>query len=149
MTLVLRKLLASSTFAIAGALASMSERLKAKIKQQERSESLEEDLDKDYEALDETAEEWSEDEPAEPLSDADRGAIEADITDLDQFTKLATSIEPNAKGKALIKALGIAFRKAAEFGAAEKAIIFTESRRTQNYLLRVRADIPRSAISFA
>src|SRR5205814_3817783 len=51
-TLVLRKLLASSTFAIAGALASISERLKAKIKKVEPAESLEEELDNDYEALD-------------------------------------------------------------------------------------------------
>ena len=59
-----------------------------------------------------------------------------------QFAKLATSIEQNAKGKALVKALAIAFKKAAELGAAEKAIIFTESRRTQSYLLRVLADSP-------
>src|SRR6266511_2621014 len=142
MTLVLRKLLASSTFAIAGALASISARLKAKIKKVEPAESLEEELDKDYEALDETAEEWSEDEPAAAISDADRAAIEAEIADLDQFTRLATSIEKNAKGKALVKALGIAFKKAFELGAAEKAIIFTESRRTQDYLLRVLADSP-------
>src|SRR5437667_3345467 len=77
MTLVLRKLLASSSFAIAGALNSMSKRLKAKIKTQEPAETLEEELDKDYEALDETAEEWNEDEPAEPISDTDRAAIEA------------------------------------------------------------------------
>ena len=63
MTLVLRKLLASSTFAIAGALTTISERLKAKLKKQEPAESLEDELDKDYEALDETAEEWTEDEP--------------------------------------------------------------------------------------
>jgi hypothetical protein len=31
-------------------------------------ESLEEELDQDYEALDETAEEWTEDEIVEPLS---------------------------------------------------------------------------------
>ncbi len=141
MTLVLRKLLASSTFAIAGALASISERLKAKIKKEEPPESLEDELDEDYEALDETSEEWPEDQP-EPVSDADRTAIEAEIADLDQFTRLATSIEQNAKGKALIKALAIAFKKTAELGAAEKAIIFTESRRTQNYLLRVLADSP-------
>ena len=140
MTLVLRKLLASSTFAIAGALNSISERLKAKIKKQEPVESLEEELDKDYEALDETAEEWSENEPAEPISDADRSAIEAEIADLDEFARLATSIEQNAKGKALVKALAIAFEKTTELGAAEKAIIFTESRKTQNYLLRVLGD---------
>jgi adenine-specific DNA-methyltransferase len=140
MTLVLRKLLASSTFAIAGALESISNRLKEKLKKNEPAESLEDELDKDYEALDETAEEWQDDQPDEPLSDADRAALEAEIADLDAFAQLAISITHNAKGKALEKALAIAFAKARELGAEEKAIIFTESRKTQNYLLRVLAD---------
>ena len=142
MTLVLRKLLASSTFAIAGALTSISNRLKAKLRKQEPAESLEDELDRDYEALDETAEEWTEDEPAEMLTEADRKALEQEITDLDGFAQLAASIDHNAKGKALLKALGIAFGKAREIGAAQKAIIFTESRRTQSYLLRLLADSP-------
>jgi adenine-specific DNA-methyltransferase len=140
MTLVLRKLLASSTFAIAGALESISNRLKAKLQKKEPVEPLEDEMDKDYEALDETAEEWSEDEPAEPLSDADRAVIEAEVADLDSFAALAVSISHNAKGNALVKALTIAFAKARELGAAQKAIIFTESRKTQSYLLRVLAD---------
>lgn len=142
MTLVLRKLLASSTFAIAGALTSISTRLKRKLCKQESAESLEEELDQDYEALDETAEEWTDDEPAELLSEDDRKALEQEIAELDAFVALAISIDHNAKGKALLKALGIAFAKAKELGAAEKAIIFTESRRTQNYLLRLLADSP-------
>src|SRR5688572_10823970 len=141
MTLVLRKLLASSTFAIAGALNSISDRLKKKLRKQEPPpEALVDELDQDYEALDETAEEWTEDEPMEIISEADRAAIEAEVADLDAFSQLATSIDHNAKGKALLKALTVAFAKAKELGAAEKAIIFTESRRTQNYLLRVLAD---------
>jgi ERCC4-related helicase len=142
MTLVLRKLLASSTFAIAGALTSISTRLKRKLGKQESAESLEEELDQDYEALDETAEEWADDEPAELLTEEDRKALEQEIAELDAFAALAISIDHNAKGKALLKALGIAFAKAKELGAAEKAIIFTESRRTQNYLLRLLADSP-------
>jgi ERCC4-related helicase len=142
MTLVLRKLLASSTFAIAGALTSISNRLKAQLRDQEPTQSLADELDEDYEALDETAEEWEEAETAEPPSASDRAAIEAEITDLDTFAHLATSIEHNAKGKALLRALSIAFEKARELGAAQKAIIFTESRRTQSYLLRVLADSP-------
>lgn len=140
MTLVLRKLLASSTFAIAGALESISNRLKAKLQKKEPAETLKDELDKDFEALDETAEEWSDDEPTELLSEDDRAAIEAEVADLDRFASLAVSISHNAKGKALIKALAIAFAKARELGAAEKAIIFTESRKTQNYLLRVLGD---------
>lgn len=56
MTLVLRKLLASSTFAIAGALTSISNRLKAKLRKHEVAESLGDELCQDYETLDETAE---------------------------------------------------------------------------------------------
>lgn len=143
MTLVLRKLLASSTFAIAGALNTISERLKKKLVRQQPAETLVEELDQDYEALDETAEELLDEPPMEePLSEADRAALEAEIADLDSFAQLATSIDHNAKGKALLKALGVAFAKARELGAAEKAIIFTESRKTQSYLLRVLADSP-------
>jgi adenine-specific DNA-methyltransferase len=142
MPLVLRKLLASSTFAIAGALTSISNRLKAKLRQQEPARPLEEELDEDYEALDETVEEWSNGESVESLTETDRAAIEQEIADLDAFAALATSIEHNAKGKALLKALDIAFSKAREFGGAEKAIIFTESRRTQDYLLRLLSDSP-------
>lgn len=142
MTLVLRKLLASSTFAIAGALNTISNRLKAKLRKHDATETLGDELDEDYEALDETAEEWEDDEPAEVLSEADRSAIEQEIADLDGFAKLAASIDHNAKGKALLKALRIAFAKAKEIGAEQKAIIFTESRRTQSYLLRLLADSP-------
>ena len=82
MTLVLRKLLASSTFAIAGALTSMSERLKAQLRKHDTQTGLDQELGEDYEALDETAEEWSEDELLEPLTEVDRKAIEAEIADL-------------------------------------------------------------------
>jgi len=146
MILVLRKLLASSTFAIAGALNTISTRLKAKLGKQEPKQSvdeelLEDELSADYEALGETAEEWpEEEEQEEPLSESDRAAIEAEIADLESFASLATSIQQNAKGTALLKALDIAFAKAAALDAEQKAIIFTESRRTQNYLLRLLAD---------
>jgi hypothetical protein len=141
MTLVLLKLLASSTFAIAGALEVVSLRLQVRLKKQE-AQVLEEQLETDYEALDETAEEWSEDETDTALLEGDRNAIEKEIADLDEFRQLAVSIAHNAKGKALLTALDIAFAKAAELGAAQKAVIFTESRRTQSYLLRVLADSP-------
>ncbi len=58
------------------------------------------------------------------------------------FRALAVSITHNAKGAALLTALQTAFAKAEGLGAARKAIVFTESRRTQDYLLRVLADSP-------
>ena len=61
--------------------------------------------------------------------------------ELDGFQKLAVSITHNAKGQALLQALKTAFEKADKIGASRKAIIFTEYRRTQSYLLRVLADL--------
>lgn len=141
MTLVLRKLLASSTFAIAGALSSISNRLQLRLDKSRPSQSLVEELDEDYEALDETAEEWPDDDE-DLISEADQRALESEIIELREFANLATSIEQNAKGRALLKALEVGFAKAREFGADEKAIIFTESRRTQSYLLRLLAESP-------
>ena len=142
MTLVLRKLLASSSFAIAGALASISERLQSRLDKGGRPASLTDTVDEDYEALDETEDEWADEDHVESLSEADLRALETEIAELREFAALATSIEQNAKGRALLTALQVGFAKAREFGAAEKAIIFTESRRTQSYLLRVLADSP-------
>tara|TARA_R110002124_G_scaffold126278_4_gene285818 strand:- start:9223 stop:12087 length:2865 start_codon:yes stop_codon:yes gene_type:complete len=141
MTLVLRKLLASSTFAIAGALETISKRLQKRLDEGRPTQSLVDEIDEDYESLDETAEEWGDDE-IEPLTQADQRALESEIAELREFAELATSIHQNAKGKALLKALSVGFAKARELGADEKAIIFTESRRTQSYLLRVLADSP-------
>lgn len=47
---------------------------------------------------------------------------------------MATSIRDNAKGKALLTALERAFAELERLGAPKKAIIFTESKRTQEYL---------------
>lgn len=139
MTLVLRKLLASSTFAIAGALETLIARLKTKLEKQLPPLSLTEELDQDYEALDETAEEWEDDATDEPLSEADQKALAKEIADLETFRDLAVSITYNAKGKALITALEKAF---AAPQLPQKAIIFTESRKTQDYLMRLLTDSP-------
>jgi adenine-specific DNA-methyltransferase len=141
MTLVLRKLLASSTFAIAGALDTLIARLKAKVVRRPEERPLEDQLEEDYEALDETAEEWGDDPAdAEPLSEKDRSALEQEIKDLEAFRNLALTITQNAKGRALLTALDKAFAEATRLGAAKKAIIFTESRKTQDYLLRLLQD---------
>lgn len=145
MTLVLRKLLASSTFAIAGALESIVNRLKSKISSIVPGTELEDELSEDYEAFNETAEEWQEDGgPDSILTNLEINAIKSEIKDLEEFKKLATSITYNAKGLALIQALDRAFSEAERLGAARKAIIFTESRKTQSYLLRVLENSPFS-----
>ncbi|MBU1399368.1 MAG: DEAD/DEAH box helicase, partial [Proteobacteria bacterium] len=138
MILVLRKLLASSTFAIAGALDTLVRKLKARLRDNEEAKrAAEEELSEDYESLEELQDEWDEEEQPEPLTQEDIEAIEAEICDLEIFRDLAVSITENAKGEALIGALKVGFEKAVSLGAAQKAVIFTESRRTQAYLIRL------------
>lgn len=141
--LVLRKLLASSTFAIAGALEKMANRLRKRLTEAGPvDETLADDLDADFEALDELAEEWEDEDEETALTTAQREAIENEINELTAFYELAVSITQNSKGLALLQALRTAFAKAAELGAPQKALIFTESRRTQDYLLRLLANSP-------
>jgi len=138
-SLVLWKLLASSTHAIAGALDTMATRLQGVLDESPVSE-LTDVLDEDYEALDETAEEFSGDgsnpaTDAAPLDQQQRAAIASEINELRQFNTLAANIRDNAKGQALLIALDKAFAELERLRAPKKAIIFTESRRTQDYLL--------------
>ena len=146
MTLILRKLLASSTFAIAGALNSLASKLERQLKddaalKNNLEDPVPDDIEEDYDGFQETAEEWVDDEtPTELLSDDDIAAIEEEIAELRRFKDLAVSISENAKGKSLLTALTAGFDKADELGAAQKAIIFTESRRTQDYLVRLLSE---------
>ena len=134
-TLVLRKLLASSTFAIANTLG----RLVSRLENLSIAQGLPLD-DEDIEGLDELQEEMEEqeEEPEEgkPQADApiDPAKLKAELAELRDFAELARGISSNAKGEALIPALKVAFERAERLGAQRKAVIFTESRRTQQYL---------------
>jgi superfamily II DNA or RNA helicase len=140
-TLVLRKLLASSTFAIAGALETLIKRLGQTLDEKAASTDLAEELDQDYEALDELADEIDSASATstKATTEAEITSIRAEISELESFRNLAVSITENAKGTALLQALNVAFKKLDELGAAKKAIVFTESRRTQDYLLKLLA----------
>jgi adenine-specific DNA-methyltransferase len=136
MTLILRRLLASSTFAIAGTLASLVSRLEGR----QAAISTREPED-DFEAFQEMSEEWAEaqDEAGDAALPESaviaRTEIRREIEELSRSRDLATSIVRNAKGEALLVALREGFEKLANLGANRKAVIFTESRRTQQYLL--------------
>ncbi|WP_434515612.1 SNF2-related protein [Dechloromonas sp. ARDL1] len=140
-SLVLWKLLASSTHAIAGALGAMADRLEKMLGTQ-AAEDIVETFNNDYEALNETADEWDSDESALDGPQPERTAIEREMRELRHFQQLASGIRQNAKGVALLKALDKAFAELERLKAARKAIIFTESKRTQAYLLQLLAETP-------
>ncbi len=149
-TLILRKLLASSTYAISGTLDGMMQRLQAAAAAAEAVEAPPENLSEDWERLDELADEWEEDgDGATPterprLTPEQLADLKREIAELGEFHALAKSIIKNSKGEVLLTALRRGFAAAAKAQAAQgspalqqKAIIFTESRRTQEYLFRL------------
>lgn len=129
--LVLRKLLASSTPALSGTLGVIRQRLDTMQKTAQRpSESL-------FAALDEDLEDWEafddegNDSDAEPI---DFKLLAAEIAEMDGFIKHARALTHDSKAQALLQALKTGFQKMQEADAADKAVIFTESVRTQEYL---------------
>ena len=134
MTLILRKLLASSTYAIHGTFCSLIARLENKLKKHE-DHSID-DLRLDFEYDDD---EWIDDEEVkqeeqEELHPADIEGIRKEIEELSSFRDLAAKIKKNSKAEQLFTALDKALAKLEEHGANKKALIFTESRRTQDFL---------------
>ena len=129
--LVLRKLLASSTPALSGTLGVIRQRLDTMQKTAQRpSESL-------FAALDEDLEDWEAFDDEENDSDAepiDFKLLAAEIAEMDGFIKHARALTHDSKAQALLQALKTGFQKMQEAGAADKAVIFTESVRTQEYL---------------
>lgn len=153
MTLILRKLLASSTYAISDTLLGLANKLEAVEKKQAALDGPPADLGENFETLPEIEDEWleddTEDNPDQPdtiqqLSPEQREELRLEREKLRQFHELARSIQKNSKGEVLLTALRRGFEAANRARAEQqngalqqKAIIFTESRRTQEYLLRL------------
>jgi hypothetical protein len=143
-TMVFRKLLASSSFAIAGTLETLVNRLKTDLAHLRSGEDVTEAIAEDFESLDEIKEEWAEgEEDSSPQTVEENREdnlqvqlLKAEIEELEAYRHLAVSITENAKGQALLVALEKGFDKLTALGAVRKAVIFTESRRTQVYLKR-------------
>jgi ERCC4-related helicase len=144
-TLILRKLLASSTFAIAGTLNSLLVRLNTKLKRVKVKPEMDDEFSGNFESFEELKDEWQDNgeiqKEEDLVTEEELDAIKEEIKDLQKFRDLAESITHNAKGKELLTALKTGFSKAKELGANEKAVIFTESRRTQEYLLSVLSNM--------
>lgn len=136
MTLILRKLLASSTYAIYGTICSLIARLQAMLDRNEAASIGDNDIVNEYA---DDNDEWVDAEEvesyeAEELHPADIEGIRKEIKELETFRDLAEKIKKNSKAEHLFVALDKGFEQLRNLGAASKALIFTESRRTQEFL---------------
>jgi len=138
LTLVYRKLLASSSYAIAPTLRTLAEGLRRRIDAARRGAELPGLAEpEDASAYAEEDEAWS-DEPG-PRSPPTIATLETEALELERYAARAESIRVNAKGEALKRALDRLFTVARAHQWPEKAVVFTESRRTQGYLAELLA----------
>ena len=131
-TMVVRKILGSSTFAIADTLTKIIDRLNLMLPVDTAAVA-------DYDVIDEDAEELGETDNGEAQSEppVDPARLKAEIALLENYRRLALSIGENEKGNALIKALPGVLDEIVKKGGERKAVIFTESVRTQHYLAQL------------
>ena len=136
MALILRKLLASSSQAIAATLDKLRVRLETlrddrALNDPEFTELLIEQEEIEDDLLDEIL---SDEEPDTEATTIDRHKLKEEIEVLQHLASWARGIGTDTKSQTLLSALEIGFQEMVKTGAARKALIFTESRRTQEYL---------------
>lgn len=131
-SLIVRKLLASSTSAVVQTLETMLKRLKDLEQEVVSSDNWIEELITQEEIEDEYFEDHI--EQIEELKQIDKTQLRGEIAELKSYLELAQKIKSDEKSHALLKALNQGFEKMVELGSPQKAVIFTESRRTQDYL---------------
>ncbi len=137
--LVYRKILASSSFALAATLDRLAASLDEKLAGAECAAQA--DLILEAEGFSEEAEELlDEGRPADrPRGPAAVRAMRSELAELRACARLARTIGTNAKADALVRGLDRCFTVAKACGWPEKAVVFTEFRRTQDHLAKLLA----------
>jgi len=143
MVLVYRKLLASSSFAIAETLRRLKENLKQELdlRQSERDripnpepiedEGFEEELEESELEGIESGVKKEKQRVGQNFTDED---LKKELDELEGYYELAKRILVNTKGEELVRALQKLLSNAKTKGWPQKAVVFTESTRTQEYL---------------
>jgi len=151
--LIIRKRLGSSTYAVASTLENIANRLASEVAAGQRRDGRGGLVAADFVVDDElTGEELEEAEEIEAsiktearfgpsttdgaLDEELTRAMQAEVAELREYAVLARSITVNQKAVKLGEALDLGFERLRELGAPEKAIIFTDSTKTQEYIAR-------------
>lgn len=147
MDLILRRLLASSTYAIAGTIGGLVQKLQGYIDDNKNSEDeYISELQENIENYDELREEFIDEEEIDDeeikenkkyFTQKELEEIEEEKAFLQKIYILAKEIDKNAKGDKLLIALNKGFEANTKNGGSKKALIFTESTKTQKYIKEI------------
>lgn len=144
-TLVVRKVLASSTSAVINTLQAILSRL-ISLREQTSGKMYNQDdiqqgfiLDGDddlYTLIMEDVEDdsSSEENMVENTGVIDIAKLDKEISEIRSFLDMASFIKNDAKAEKLLTAIDEGFKNTQKLGGSRKALIFTESTRTQKYL---------------
>lgn len=140
-TMIIRKILASSTYALISTLTNIKQRLEKMLAENVQLKLDLQDLVDDEDEMEIIAAEaddegYGEQDHIEEEDDdtIDTDKLKAEIALLGKFIDKAHKIGHDSKSDALLTALEQSFAMQAKTGAARKALIFTESTKTQAYL---------------
>lgn len=136
-SMVLWKLLASSTFAIAGTLDKLILRLEYMYEHGETVRNIKIKQVDDGIGFDSETPDALPAVKRRKLSQAELHSLKREIDELKEYAALARAIKTNAKGEALLIGIEKGFEQLKLLKAPQKVIIFTESRRTQEYIYSI------------
>ena len=131
--LVIRKLMASSSFALVETFEVLKKRLE-KLYEGTRSADAQEGFDLFWSFVEDEIDESGFEETEDEDTAAQKAFIQEELDEVKSIIDVAKRIKTNSKISALRKALEIGFSYQRENGIAQKAVVFTESKRTQKYI---------------
>lgn len=131
--LVIRKLMASSSFALVETFEVLKKRLE-KLYEGTRSADAQEGFDLFWSFVEDEIDESGFEETEDEDTAAQKAYIQAELDKVNAIIDVAKRIKTNSKVTALKQALEIGFSYQRDNGIAQKAVVFTESKRTQKYI---------------
>lgn len=131
--LVIRKLMASSSFALIETFEVLKKRLE-KLYEGTKSADAQEGFDLFWSFVEDEIDESGFEETDDEDTATQKAYIQAELDEVNAIIDVTKRIKTNSKVTALKQALEIGFSYQRNHGIAQKAVVFTESKRTQKYI---------------
>lgn len=141
--LVIRKLMASSSFALIDTFEVLKKRLE-KLYEGTKSADAQEGFDLFWSFVEDEIDESGFEETEDEDTATQKACIQAELDEVNAIIDVAKRITANSKVTALKQALEIGFSCQQKYSIAQKAVVFTESKRTQKY---IAAELRKSGYS--